>query len=233
MRLPSFITFTGIDAVAGAKPLEIERLTSTYPIEWGVLVSPKRTGEDPRYPSWGFIDWLLDKYAPRRAGRANIAFHLCGDYARAALNAEPLPDFLEDMLKLVRRVQINVGEDMPLVPRIAMAQRFAEQHGVRAILQNREDRYFNDLYGVDWLFDPSGGRGRKPERWPLGDGRLVGYAGGIDAGNVMDVIRSVNGIVGKAPGPYWLDMESGVRTSDTFDLAKVESVCLAVYGEGR
>jgi hypothetical protein len=34
-------------------------------------------------------------------------------------------------------------------------------------------------------------------------------------------------------GPYWIDMESGVRTDDRFDLGKCRAVCDAVYGGGR
>ncbi|GAA4256618.1 hypothetical protein HLK65_28415 [Azospirillum formosense] len=32
-----------------------------------------------------------------------------------------------------------------------------------------------------------------------------------------------------ATEPYWIDMESGVRTDDWLDLDKVEAVCRAVY----
>jgi phosphoribosylanthranilate isomerase len=80
---------------------------------------------------------------------------------------------------------------------------------------------FPDDDTVDWLFDRSGGL------WPPhpGGDRLVGYAGGIGPDNVADVLEQIG-----ATGPYWIDMESGVRTDDRFDLGKCRRVCEAVYG---
>jgi phosphoribosylanthranilate isomerase len=87
---------------------------------------------------------------------------------------------------------------------------------------------FPDDTSVDWLFDASSGRGIAPAAWPAHPGRRVGYAGGIKPDNVLDVIRAGVG----AAGPYWIDMESGVRTDDRFDLTKCRQVCEAVYGGG-
>jgi phosphoribosylanthranilate isomerase len=73
------------------------------------------------------------------------------------------------------------------------------------------------------LFDESAGRGISPESWdkPL-PGHVCGYAGGINPSNVqahIDMIAKV------APGyTTWIDMETGVRTDDAFDLAKVRRV---------
>lgn len=83
---------------------------------------------------------------------------------------------------------------------------------------------------VQMLFDRSGGTGKVPDTWPRhpGGGVQVGYAGGINPDNVLDVIDAIG-----PDGPYWIDMESGVRTDDWFDLDKCEAVLQAVYGVGR
>ena len=47
----------------------------------------------------------------------------------------------------------------------------------------------------------------------------MGYAGGIGPDNVVDVLRDIGPV-----RPTWIDMESGVRTGDKFDLAKVRRV---------
>ncbi len=85
---------------------------------------------------------------------------------------------------------------------------------------------------VSWLFDRSGGRGVVAERLPVHNRllELAGFAGGIGPDNVMDVIRQINAASSPVLGPYWIDMESGVRTDDRFDLGKVESVLEQVYG---
>jgi phosphoribosylanthranilate isomerase len=58
-------------------------------------------------------------------------------------------------------------------------------------------------------------------------GRPVGYAGGIGPDNVVDIIKRIN-----AAGPYWIDMESKIRTDNWLDLKLCRAVCEAVYGEG-
>ena len=62
----------------------------------------------------------------------------------------------------------------------------------------------------------------------------LGFAGGIGPDNVLDVIRDIG-----PRDPYWIDMESGVRTDDKLDLAKVRRVLEQIAtltiapGEGR
>jgi len=55
-------------------------------------------------------------------------------------------------------------------------------------------------------------------------GRMVGYSGGIGPENVASVIERI-----AADGPYWIDMESKVRTDDWFDLSLCREVCEIVY----
>lgn len=71
------------------------------------------------------------------------------------------------------------------------------------------------------LFDPSGGRGIEAFRWPSPPiGCHLGYAGGIKPDQIVDTLKEI----GVVDSPFWIDMESGVRTDDKFDLAKVRQV---------
>ncbi len=87
---------------------------------------------------------------------------------------------------------------------------------------------FPSTEAIQWLYDPSGGFGREPAAWPRhpGGDRLVGYAGGIGPDNAARVVEAIG-----ADGPYWIDMESRVRTEDDWlALEKCRQVCVAVFG---
>ena len=209
-RKPEFITFTGADA--DTDPTSMEWLASHYPIEWGLLFSPKRQGAEPRYPSLEACKRFLG--APLR-----LAAHLCGGYSRSIMEGghEELPLWLGRF----GRVQVNHGRPEP-----ARLRRFRDRSGApMVIMQWRSDAFPAMWPGVDLLYDRSGGHGAVPSAWPPHPGYLVGYAGGLGPENVREALAAIG-----AAGPYWIDMESGVRTDDRFDLAKCRSVCEHVFG---
>lgn len=86
------------------------------------------------------------------------------------------------------------------------------------------------------LFDFSGGHGvYAPSKWAVHEkdsellSRGVGFAGGIGPENTINVVRQIeeNLVIGSeflVNTQIWIDMESGVRTEDWFDLRKVEQV---------
>lgn len=207
---PEFITFTGADEWTSIDGMRA--LSRQYPIEWGVLFSPKRQGVDPRYPGGEAQSRLL-------WSNLRLSAHLCGAYSDAIMAGQPILDIPVD-LGYFRRIQVNHATPDPT--RIV---EFRKGWGpMRCIAQARGP--FPDDDSVDWLFDASGGRGVAPAAWPAHPGRLVGYAGGIGPDNVLSVLAAG---VGSA-APYWIDMESGVRTDDRFDLEKCRAVCEQVYG---
>ncbi len=212
-RAPTFITFTGADSFSDLA--EMGRLSETYPIEWGILISKKRQGVDNRYPP-------IEKVMQFSNAGLPIAGHICGEYA------DEIMDFKFPVnVSGFHRVQINHSK-----PSIPAAQRFSQVMQRRCILQHRAEEDFPAAYDMDWLYDVSGGRGVRPTYTPRNDGRLLGYAGGINAKNVTDTISRINGLLG-SKGPFWLDMESGVRDEqDRFDLGKVREICELVYGPG-
>jgi len=206
--IPAFLTFTGIDDNTDLD--RVAELSAQYPIEWGFLFSPSQQGKEPRYPAVA----TLEKF--RRIDASKSA-HLCGGYSKSVMKGE----LLNIDLTGFSRVQVNSRNPDP-----AAIYRFSSERGIIAIMQNR-DLTFPDDEGVAVLFDCSGGFGKLPEQWPKHPGgRLVGYAGGISPDNIEEVIASVD-----SSGPYWLDMETGIRTDDLLDLDKCEAVARAVYGK--
>lgn len=204
---PHFLTFTGIDADTDLD--RVHDLSRRYPLEWGVLFSPDRQGKESRYPTMDVIDQFREVPVVKSA-------HLCGGYSKMIMANAPIP------LDLLRFTRVQVNSRKPDPARIA---RFAAGRLLTGIMQTRELEFPEDE-GVAILFDRSGGFGRPPEAWPKHPGnRLVGYAGGISPDNINKVLADVD-----SSGPYWLDMESGIRTNDKLDLDKCEAVARAVYG---
>lgn len=208
---PSFLTFTGADERTNID--HMRDLARRFPIEWGILFSPRLQGETPRFPASSVVERIV-----RNGIGMNCAAHLCGGYARAVVEEREhltMPDFGG-----FSRVQIN-----HMAPDARAIAWWAKRVGITTVAQAR-GATFPEHQGIDWLFDQSGGKGKTPGEWPPYPGRFVGYAGGITPDNVLATIAAID-----ATGPYWLDMESGVRTDDWFDLEKVEKVCELVYGQ--
>lgn len=204
---PHFLTFTGVDADTDFD--RVLDLSRRFPLEWGVLFSPDRQGEEPRYPAMDVIERFREVPVVKSA-------HLCGGYSKMVMANALLPLDLSGFT----RVQVNSRKPDP-----ALIARFAAGRMLTGIMQTR-DLEFPEDEGTAILFDRSGGFGRPPEAWPRHPGdRLVGYAGGISPDNIDDVLTAVD-----SSGPHWLDMESGIRTDDRLDLDKCEAVAKVVYG---
>jgi hypothetical protein len=217
-NLPQFITFTGADDFTDVEGMR--ELSDDYPVEWGVLFSPKRQGEG-RYPTFEFVNKVRTE-----SRRLALAAHICGGHSVRLLESGGLGP-LEPLIAEgdFRRVQINTTST---VDTSAISQ-WAMRHGVVPILQCRDA--FPADPSVYWLFDASGGRGLSPKSWPnRQDAALRGYAGGLSPQNVADAV----GQFSTDPSPYWIDMETGVRDQDDrFSLELCRQVCEAVYGAPR
>jgi hypothetical protein len=209
------VTITGADDEVSHS--ELRRISKEFPfVEWGILFSAARTGT-PRYPS---DEWVASMPV------MPLAAHLCGSYARDVLDGSGfcLPSHL------YQRVQVNGWRPSPLFVELARLWRRLEfilqaknepslkaaADEVRAIGRN--------YYAASVLLDPSGGRGIDAQaEWVAPPpGISVGYAGGINPDNVVDVIERLNAI--PLEQSYWIDMESGVRIDDQFDLTQVVRV---------
>jgi hypothetical protein len=178
---------------------------------------------EPRYPSKDWRDRFLREVngSIGHDGRADFwsALHFCGEVARETLAGKGVP--LRTDFWAFDRWQINAQGE----PDARLAQ--AATRAPKLILQCRSRDAFaaccaqaRALNG-SVLFDPSGGTG-KQEPWPralYSGGVDFGIAGGIGPENVSDAIDAAERL-----GASWIDMESGVRTDDRFDLDKVHAV---------
>ena len=218
------ITFTGVD-----DRTDIERLVSISKayrphVEFAILV-----GSSPRnrFPSPATISTFKRRFVE---DGLPAALHLCGTWSRRVndLNS-PKEDFdssirdrhLLNLATLFGRVQVNARRyDMRSVERFQLNASVAE-----VIVQTRARslEHLDLVPGVSYLHDVSGGRGISAmTTWPPPpDGIRVGYAGGLSAENVARACAIVEGFNAR---DSWIDMESGVRTDDWFDLDKVQAV---------
>ena len=213
MTLPRFITFTGVDERTDISRLQ--RIDRKYPgkIEWAILRSKTKNGQVHRYPS----ELVADNFQHIPVAKA---MHVCGAWSRQ-INNHPDGAWPVDLNPhYFNRVQVNHTHPDP-IRLVTLSERYGRQ-----FIGQCRDYFPRPSMGVRWLFDASGGRGIKPSVWidPSHQSISCGYAGGIDP----DSARSV---VAKIPAAtYWIDMETGVRTDDWFDLDKCEAVLKAVYG---
>lgn len=203
MSKPEFITFTGLDDRTDLA--RAHELAEKYRIEWGLLFS--KTNKDARYPSaQTFLEAsLIDGYK---------SVHLCGSASRTFVKEFTFPKEVEPIVHRLNRVQVNGAKGLYV----------SVVDGVAVITQCRE---FSDRPCNAELFDVSGGRGEMPESIPVPKSdHLVGYAGGMGPETVEAYLEMIT-----CENPFWIDMESKVRTDGWFDLDKVERVCQIVYGE--
>ena len=213
------VTITGADD--GVDPRELVALSEEFPfVEWGILFSTKRSGE-PRYPSQ---DWA--NCAGKKFYGVRYAIHMCGQAARETLAGSerwlPSRGYCRVQLNGWARQTANTGQ----------LSWHAVRRSVSFILQCCDavdlQHAANDAAEIECaeiLYDPSGGRGIEAIRWPAPPrGARLGYAGGITPDNVEQVIADIAAANLHAGNDWWIDMESGVRTDDRLDLAKVRAV---------
>lgn len=214
------ITFTGIDEKTDIKTLqEIQR---AFPIvEFGVLMSKNWKENGNRYPN---PEWLDSLYY---AG-LNLSCHVCGSYAKAItqkLEWSHLIDMLGYKKYLFNRCQINISSSKPTKQTFFLK---TPSFFKEIIIQQKSVDEHETWDAINWhsfmsiLLDASGGLGIDTDikLWPNCFYK-VGYAGGINHENVADKLAF---LIENTRSPFWIDMESGVRSNDWFDLNKVVKV---------
>lgn len=221
------ITFTGIDAKTDIKALtEIQR---EFPIaEFGVLTSYHWYENGNRYLDPLIINDL-------RGNRLNLALHVCGSAAHdAAVGRWDLIDKLVwSNVDLFHRIQLNISNRKDNPEALERLPKVVEQE---VIIQTRdalntsiydatiEKFKEKDKFGrtFSMLLDASGGQGIDTPLKVLPSSGKVGYAGGFSPDNVDEKLSFL--LQNVHMGEFWIDMESGVRTDDWFDTAKVRRV---------
>lgn len=227
MRLPSWITFTGLDERTDLD--RVLNISERYPVEWGVLFSPKRQGVQPRYPRMSVVENIF-----RCCPDIKISAHVCGGYSRQLISGTDIPVPLGSF----DRFQVNyvpnplhhpeaaadTGEQLG----VAEIREYPWRGAAQPIVQWRT--LTMPVSGtIHYLFDKSGGNGKAPANWPKhpGGNQMIGYAGGLGPDTVREQLLRMN-----PAGPFYIDMEGNVRTEDWLDLDKVERVCQQVYETG-
>lgn len=221
------VTITGADDAVD--PWELWELGREFPfVEWGVLFSPKRWAT-PRYPSSAWVERLVLALAGRDPFA--LSAHLCGGFSREMQKG--VHAFAALLPGSFTRCQINGigGDDRGAGLVYAAAFLKSQRPCLEIILQAKGEEVLQDLAhlasampNASVLFDPSGGRGVEPFSWPrVPLGARFGFAGGITPENVAQVIGEISVAQTRAE-PFWIDMESGVRADDRFDVAKVRAV---------
>lgn len=203
------VTITGADE--SIHPRELEQLSQQYPfVEWGILISLKRQGAEPRYPSKRWREFLAGHE------KARFAAHLCGEVCGMFKPGEHA---------WAQRVQFNGALREALVT----DETFADDRSLILQANNGDLSQALELsraHGghVQVLCDPSGGRGVLPNEWPRMPGWVEhGYAGGINHLNITVVLASLEAA---DESSFWIDLESGARSDDgrRFDLSRVQTI---------
>jgi len=212
------ITFTGADDETDLK--ELEKISADYPnVEWGILFSQSKSGV-PRYPSHENIEKMCDLNITRSA-------HLCGQWVGDVLEGN-FSFLTTPFAPHFERIQLNCYKDRL---NKALKKQIPSSKDHKVILGGN----FSDIkltqethpdLNVCVLFDASGGHGKSPKTWPSAfDGFSCGYAGGLRPENLEDNLKKLDEVVNSRQ--IWIDMETGVRTNEKFDLSKVKK-CLEI-----
>jgi len=250
---PFCVSITGADDAVRIE--QLVALSREFPfVEWGILHYPTKEGK-PRNPTEA---WRAQLAKARRDHDLKTALHLCDENTfwmlLMTMFQKHIP-FIHNDLREYDRVQVNINARGKAFTRKEVVDVYTTLacHGARLILQQHDgtaaaiETYLSSMSlgslarsahagDISVLLDASRGKGIAPDTWrpPLvrfGQALHTGYAGGISPANIEAVLDATEAAVrehGQPGARYWLDMETGVRTDNQFDLKKVEQVLCAV-----
>jgi len=234
------VTITGADDATDIQEmLEFSRRFDR--IEWGILLSETKMGT-PRYPS---KEWLARLHPHGKMMdpvfyamptgllmRMHLAMHVCGKWTKNILKNAP-DEFVYKTAWNFDRIQMNFSHGEEFDPEFAKSLSIGTNNDKQYIFQvgkagdNPAMRLAQESLDVAVLFDRSGGKGKSPDEWPAPlEGLYCGYAGGLNPDNITEELRKIAAVV-NVDQHIWIDMESGVRTDDKLDMAKVEACYMA------
>jgi hypothetical protein len=224
------VTITGADDNVYWKDL-IDLYNEFNFVEFGILFSGSKMG-GLRYPSLKWIDGF------QKQG-LNISAHLCGSYSR-----EILEDYnfncLENRKRYFKRFQLNYNfgynDKFAFSPIIDWATynpnndiifQFNKSNKI-ALLPYLDQNLFPT--NIHILYDASGGRGRSILENPLNMPfkNYTGYSGGIAVANLKEVLEEITSEM--FTDKVWIDLETGARTENKFDLNKVRYILKSCKG---
>lgn len=224
------VTITGADDKVDHE--DLLRLSVIYPfVEWGILFSKSNKGTK-RFPSEDWVEALLyccpkhdETWQNPYCKLMNLSAHLCGDYSKEIMNGEYHFSGFKDVFKRFqinfnfRNSEFDIDKFLDLkcdYNEFIFQYNKSNEFTIGLLLEENKGRK-----NLNILYDSSGGRGIEIKKIKTPFEVKTGYSGGLNPDNVEDFIR-------KLSKPYdcdvWIDMESGVRTNNEFDLSKVEKV---------
>jgi hypothetical protein len=237
MRLRK-VTFTGADD--NIEPMDLALISDEYEwVEWGILFSENKQGRFNRYPG---KNWLKKLYATAKFFREErkrampLSAHLCGSYAKDIVTCQEC--FPPYDLSIFQRIQINgssyfldkinafgLSDKLPGI-QVILQLKFPFNHNrINDYIVRAEELLQRDIsqHTLCILHDASGGKGVLTKTWPQADPRMFcGYSGGLNPDNIEEELGKIEQVAKNCN--IWIDMETGVRTDDKFDLDKVGAV---------
>lgn len=229
------VTLTGADDAIS--PSKLVELSKKFPMaEWGILYFPEKEGSarNPT-PEWREKALSFDGL--------NLSAHLCGKQVfRELLNPHVRDARISDLRKY-KRVQLNINaRDQDFfddeVIDVFRTLHKADIHIILQLHDRTKDVIAQFIAEVsplkinliDIIFDASQGKGTKPDAWPVPFAAahkniFCVFAGGLNPDNVEAELPKIHAVGTKwGDQPYGIDMETGVRTDNQFDLGKAERV---------
>ena len=212
--MPAYLSFIGVD-----ERTNIEDLSkySYNRIEFGFLLGNQHSGKN-RYPSIEFIKeaiYTLTNKSLIYCRKTKYSIHLCGAYAESYLN-NTLDIGIHNLLGNFDKVQINASS-------YPYDKLITSDTSYNKIVQFRGD-ILPAKSNITYLIDKSGGKGVTINSFPyMSEEQHVGVAGGINISNISEIINKV------PYNDYYLDMETGCRTNDWFDLDLCNQIYRKVY----
>lgn len=216
------VTFSGIDQWTKIK--DVIEIYRKYPfVEFAYLYTESRKAGN-RYPQ----PVMLKAY--KKAG-VPMAVHICGKAAHEVMKTgdwTPVYNAIGQYMDIFDRIQINIPKTNHFSRNVVFPE---GKQIIMQIHQGTEEMFecYRNRPFVQGFQDSSGGHGIACSEWMKPETDFFGYAGGINPENVVQVVDAISRI---CPTDFWIDMETGIRTNDKFDVGKCEQVCKAITDAG-
>jgi len=216
------VTITGADN--NVNPYDLWVMSGIHHfVEWGILFTGRKEGYK-RYPNQEWIKLVC-------LIQGNLSAHFCGSWAKDVVEKQNF-DLITNLNPKFKRVQLNyrftsINSDEYL----DMINNYCIEHPERAIIlqYNKGNKTALDSFiqeehakNIHFLYDSSGGNGKVISEIKEPFNTYTGYAGGLNPENVEDVCKMI--YANKNESEVWIDLESGARTNNEFDVQKVNNI---------
>ncbi len=217
------VTITGADDKINQN--DLFDLSIKYPfVEWAILFSIAKEGE-LRYPSQEWIKTLVSNF------KLDFSAHFCGWYSKQILEEQNF-DLITNLHPNFKRVQLNYSfkhsKGWDLMGIIDYCNKYDDRSIILQYNKSNSDTLDPIIYtdlpsNLHFLYDSSGGRGTEITsiNKPINT-YYTGYAGGLNLNNIDSICKLINNFQSNAL--VWVDLESGARINNEFDLKTVEDI---------